>query len=176
MMFIPAREFTLSPTNNIDGLSAVALACQGSDWFSIDVFGVYGSCSMSKVLEFLADLPCLQGRPTMYPRCGVKPKLWDTYSTRLKYRHCKHQNRNRSDFLGRMNGPYYAVVNRTACQQGTVGPLLLKDKWVKISVFACLTRDWSRFGNTGTFWKVPSWPGNWPWQNLSLLGSILCFP
>jgi hypothetical protein len=65
MMFVPAREFTLSPTNIIGGLSAVALACQGGDWFSIGVFGVYGSCSMLEVLEFLADLPCLQGRPTM---------------------------------------------------------------------------------------------------------------
>jgi hypothetical protein len=67
MMLIPAREFALSPTKYIDGLSTVVLACQSNDWFSIDVFGVYGSCSMSKVLKFLVDLPCLQGRPTMYP-------------------------------------------------------------------------------------------------------------
>jgi hypothetical protein len=82
MMRVPAREFVSLPTNSIGGLSAVALACQGIDWFSTDAFGVHGTCSMSWVLERLAYLSCLQGRLPVYPESGVKPEPWDAYSNR----------------------------------------------------------------------------------------------
>jgi hypothetical protein len=72
----------LLPTKRIDRLSVGVLACQSSNWFSIDTFGVYGTCSMLAMLMDLVDLLCLQSRLLMFPKSGVKTEHWDAYSIR----------------------------------------------------------------------------------------------
>lgn len=123
MMTVPAREQPLSPTNSIRGLSAVALACQSSDGWSKGSIGVHGTCSMSGCRRtWWINLACKADH-----LCARSPGSNPNLRTRTAHAHIstrKHQDRDQPWLFGTTTDPYQAVVNGTAYQQGTVGPLL----------------------------------------------------
>lgn len=126
MDHFPAKVCELYPAENFDSLSVVFLACQDDYWFSVDILGVHGTCSMLEVFIDLVDLFCLQNRLSAFPLSGVKTLQWDTYSIR---QHIELQTSIRVSlpFFGRTKKSYQRLFNGTAYQQGTVGPIHMMD-------------------------------------------------
>jgi len=86
-MIVPARERLSSPTDSIGGLSAVALACQGSDGWSNGAFGVHGTCSMSAVQTGLGGSSLLAGMTAYVPEVRGQTRTLGRVQHTPTYRH-----------------------------------------------------------------------------------------